>query len=52
MTELLGIIAGGVICFLLNMGLHKAVDYGRREGIVAKKYPDEDCFSSEFKTME
>lgn len=40
---MLGIIAGGGICFLICMGLHKAVEYGRCEGLVeTKKDRDEE----------
>ncbi len=41
MLEMLGIIAGIGLCFPIYMGLHNAVEYGRREGIVAKKDRDE-----------
>ena len=37
MLEMLGLILGGGICFLLSMGVHKAIEYGEREGIVQKK---------------
>ena len=39
MLEMLGIAIGGGICFLMYIGLHNAVEYGRREGIVECQRP-------------
>ena len=52
MMDLVGIIAALIVCYPLMLGVHNAIEYGRREGLIAKKYPDEDCSSSESEAME
>lgn len=52
MMDLVGIIAAAILCYPVVLCLHNAIEYGRREGLIAKKYPDEDCSSSESEAME
>lgn len=52
MLEVLVLLGSCVIGFIWTMLLHAAVEWGRREGIVAKKDRDECEVTSRSETME